>query len=684
MNREITENPLLEPGLPPFDRIEPRHALPALEHLTERYREGLAAALADERVGWEPLAGVEEELMDRLDCAWTPVAHLHSVVGGAEWGEVYARAAVKISEFHTELDQHEGRFRAYRRLRDSAARTGLSAAQQRVVDNALRDFRLSGIDLPPEAKKRYREIARELTELGTRFQQNILEASEAWTRSFESVEALAGLPPNELRQARQRAAEAGHGGWMITLDLPSFLAVMTYADDRALREEAYLAYNTRASDQGPHAGRWDNGPVIERILTLRRELAQLVGFADYAAYSLETKMVPGVREVQDFLNHLAARARPRALKELTELEDFARGQGATVPLEAWDVAYWSEKLRKARFDVSDEELRPYFPLPRALDGMVMVAGALFGLRFTPRDDVATWHPQVKVLEVRGPSDQPVAVFYLDLYARKGKRAGAWMGICRSRRLVGGQDRLPAAFLSCNFAPPTDEHPSLLSHTELTTLFHEFGHCLHHMLTRVPHPAVGGISGVEWDAVELPSQFLENWCWEQAALDRFARHVETGEPLPEALLRRMLDARHFQSGMFLVRQLEYGLTDLRLHHEFDPDDPGQIERITTEVQQQVAVIRYPAQRRMLTGFPHLFGGGYGAGYYSYLWSEQLAADAFSRFKEEGVFDRGVGADFRREILEVGGSRDALDSFVAFRGRGPRLEPLLKRYGIADAA
>ncbi len=683
MNQHATKNPLLEAGLPPFDRIEPRHALPALEHLMERYREGLAAALADERAGWDALAGVEEELMDRLECAWSPVAHLHSVVGGPEWREVYARAAVEISEFHTELDQHEGRFRAYRRLRDSEAWAGLSAAQKRVVEHTLRDFRLSGIDLPPEAKKRYREIARELTELGTRFQQNILEASEAWTRSFESEEALAGLPPNELRQARQRAAEAGHEGWMITLDLPSFLAVITYAEDRALREEAYLAYNTRASDQGPHAGKWDNGPVIERVLTLRRELAQLVGFDHYAAYSLETKMVPGVAEARAFLDHLAARAHPRARRELAELEEFASGQGAPIPLEAWDVAYWAEKLRKARFDVSDEELRPYFPLPRALDGMKTVATELFGLRFAPRADLPTWHPQVEVLEVRGADDEPLAVCYLDLYARKGKRAGAWMGTCRARRLIGGKDRLPAAFLSCNFAPPTDEHPSLLSHTELTTLFHEFGHCLHHMLTRVPHPAIGGVRGVEWDAVELPSQFLENWCWEQAALDRFARHVDTGEPLPAGLLRRMLDARHFQSGMFLVRQLEYGLTDLRLHHEFDPQDPGQVERNTSEVQQQVAVLRYPPQRRALTGFPHLFAGGYAAGYYSYLWAEQLAADAFSRFQQQGVFDRRTGADFRREILEVGGSRDALDSFVAFRGREPRLEPLLISYGIEEA-
>ncbi len=684
MSEKIENNPLLSPGLPMFDRIRPRHAMPALEHLIGQCREGIATALAAEPDGWDGLAAVEEELLDRLASAWAPVSHLHGVIGGAKWRKVYAEAALLLNEFHTELDQDESRFQAYRRLKESPAYPGLSTAQRRVVDNSLRDFHLAGIDLPPPAKVRYRELAQQLTELETRFEQNVQQASDAWSKPIESKQTLRGFPANELRAARQRAKAAGREGWLVTLDYPSYHAVLTYAEDRALREEVYREYHSRASDQGSHAGQWDNAPVIAEILERRRELARLVGFPNYAEYSFATTMVETPAEALEFLRDLAARARPRALEELAELTAFASDRGAAEPLEPWDVAYFSEQLRKQRFDISDEELRPYFPLPAALDGMMAVAGSVFGLNFAERTGVPVWHPEVRYFDVLDDSGEQVASFYLDLFARRGKRGGAWMGTCRSRIARADRVQRPVAFLNCNYAAPGEGHPSLLSHRELTTLFHEFGHCLHHMLTRVPHPAVGGIAGVEWDAVELPSQFLENWCWERTALDRFAGHFESGDALPQDLFQRMLDARHFQTGLFLVRQLEFGLTDLRLHVEFDPGDAGQIERIVGEVRDQVTVIRQPPENRSLNSFSHLFAGGYAAGYYSYLWAEQLSADAFSRFQEEGVFDRAAGGDFRREILEVGGSRDALDSFVAFRGREPRLEPLLVSYGILSEA
>nr|XP_061807098.1 oligopeptidase A-like [Nerophis lumbriciformis] len=455
---------------------------------------------------------------------------------------------------------------------------------------------------------------------------------------------------------------------------------MTYADDSALRESMYRAFSTRASDQGPHAGQWDNSSLIVEMLTLRQELAQLLGFESYAQYSLETKMAPNVDASLDFLRSLAEKALPHARRDMRELNEFAASQGAAAPLKVWDLAYWSEKLREDRFSVSDEELRPFLSLDSCLKGMLDVTTRLFGVTFSARPEIAVWHPDVRYYDVVSAQGETIAGFYMDVYARKGKRGGAWMGNCRDRYQWPSHDQLPVAYLNCNFPAPAENQPSLLNHRDLTTLFHEFGHSLHHMLTRIPYPAVGGIAGVEWDAVEQPSQFLENWCWQREALDGFARHVETGASMPGPLLERLLAARKFQAGMFLARQLEFAITDLRMHHEFDASDHGQIAQIVSEVRAEVAVVPYPRGNRFLNSFGHLFAGGYAAGYYSYLWAEQLAADAFSKFQEEGIFNAETGQQFRTEILETGGSRPAMESFVAFRGRAPAIEPLLASYGL----
>ncbi len=676
-------NPLLVyHQLPPFSEIQPSHVVPAVEALIQHCREGLAQTeTSDGAIDWDSLVGREEQLLDELSRAWQPVSHLHNVNATEAWREAYAEAVVMLTDFYTELSQDTDRYRAYQALRQSDQFDRLGPVRQRLIENTLRDFHLAGVDLPADEKQQYRELMRELTELGTRFQQNLQDATEAWDLTFEDPSALAGLPDNELEQCRDRARQVESEGYRITLDFPSYHAVLTYADDRDLREQVYRAYNTRASDQGPHAGQWDNRQILGQILELRQRLARVVGFDNYAHYSLATKMAPDPAAAEGFLRRLADMARPRARDEMQALAAYAGQQGAPLPLQAWDLPYWSEKLRKAEFDVSEDELRPYFPLPRAIEGLMAVSGELFGITFRRRDDVDVWHPDVSFFELLNADGQVQAGLYLDLYARSGKRGGAWMADCRCYlSLADGGVQKPIAFLNCNFGPATPERPSLLSHRDLTTLFHEFGHGLHHMLTRIEHPAIGGISGVEWDAVELPSQFLENWCWERAALDRFAHHIDSGDALPDALLERMLAARHFQSGMFLCRQLEFGLTDLRLHVEVDGGDPAGVERVEQQVRDQVAVVPYPPENRFLNGFAHLFSGGYAAGYYSYLWAEQLAADAFSRFQDEGVMNPETGAAFRREVLEAGGSRPALDSFVAFRGHEPRIEPLLRSYGI----
>jgi len=593
----------------------------------------------------------------------------------------YNACLPKLSVYHTELGQHQGLFRAYRRIADSPEYARLDSAQRKVIDDALRDFRLSGVTLPPEQRDRYKAIMQELTQLSARFAENVLDATQAWTRHLTDETQLAGLPDSARALARQTARQRGLDGWLLTLELPSYLPVLNYADDRDLRRELYDAYCTRASDQGPNAGQWDNGPVMERILALRHELARLLGFRDYTEYSLATKMADSPDQVLAFLADLAGRAQPQAQKELAELQEFARAQSGIEQLEAWDIGYYSEKLRQHRYHLSQEELRPYFPTTRVLPGLFAVAEKLFGIAIRPLDGVEVWHPDVRVFEIVDDAGDRRGRFYLDLYARPHKRGGAWMDGCLARRLTDEGVRPPAAYLVCNFSPPVGDDPSLLTHGEVLTLFHEFGHGLHHLLTTVNYPPVAGIHGVEWDAVELPSQFLENWCWSRDALTLLAGHYQTGEPLPEALYQRMLAARNFQAGILMVRQLEFGLFDFRLHREYDPARGGRVLEVLDAVRRQVAVIVPPAYNRFANAFTHIFAGGYAAGYYSYKWAEVLSADAFSAFEENGIFDVPTGERFRRSILEAGGSRPALASFVEFRGREPQIEPLLRLSGIA---
>ncbi len=679
-------NPLLDTvGLPPFSTIEPDHVEPAIRRILDDNRAALETLLRKEGpLSWHELVEPLEEMGDRLDRAWAPVSHLNSVMNNDALRAAYNACLPLLSEYSTDLGQNAELQRAYAAIADSADFSELDEPQKRVVTNALRDFHLAGVDLPAEKKRRYKEIASELSTLTSRFEENLLDATRAWQKPVADVVALKGLPQQDIQAAAAAAAREGVEGWLLTLEFPSYYAVVTYAEDRELRREVYAAYVTRASDQGPHAGRWDNGPVMQRILALRQELAGLVGFQSYAHYSLATKMADSPERVTGFLEDLAARAVPVARAEFAELEQFARDLFGWSEVKAWDVAFLSERLRQARYEFSQEELKPYFPLPGVLQGLFEIVHRLYGITLRELEGVDVWHPSVQFFEILDRSGASIGQFYLDLYARPHKRGGAWMGECLCRFRQGDRLQLPVAFVCANFLAPVADAPALLTHDDVQTLFHEFGHALHHLLTRIDHPSVAGINGVAWDAVELPSQFMENWCWEREALDRFARHYQTGSPLPEALLERMQAARLFHTGMFTVRQLEFALFDFRLHLMSAAPEVAGIYDLLQEVRSNVAVVPAPPFNRFPHGFSHIFAGGYAAGYYSYKWAEVLSADAYSRFEEQGIFDAQCGADFRREILEVGGSRDAMEAFIAFRGREPSIEPLLRHHGLDQTA
>ncbi|MFO0041030.1 MAG: M3 family metallopeptidase [Pseudomonadota bacterium] len=676
-------NPLLDDtDLPRFDAIEPDHVVPAVDALLAQQRAAIDALVsgAVPRT-WDGVMQPQEDLDDRLSRAWAPVSHLHSVRDTPALREAYGEALEKITDWETELGQNRDLYEAVRAVRDGAGFAALTPVQQRIVTESIRDFELSGVALEEPARSRYREIANELSKLSTEFEQALLDATDAWHLDVADAGALAGLPDSALALLRQYAQEAGTEGWRITLQHPSYVAVLTHADDRALRHTVYEAYATRASDQGPHAGRFDNAPRIERIMALRHEAAALLGFANAAEESLATKMAAESGRVLGFLRDLAARARPVAERELAGLATFARETLGLAAIEPWDVAYASEKLRIARYALAEEELKPYFPAERTIEGVFAVSERLFGVHFAARGGVPSWHPDVRYYDVLDAGGAVIAGVYLDLYARAAKRGGAWMDVCRTRRRHAGGVQQPVAFLTCNFAPPAGELPSLLTHDDVVTLFHEFGHGLHHLLTEVDYPSAAGIAGVEWDAVELPSQFMENFCWHRGTLDLFARHWRSGAPLPDDLFRRMTAARHFQAGLFLVRQLEFALFDFRLHLEYDPAQGARALPLLEEVRREVAVLHPPSWHRFPHSFSHIFAGGYGAGYYSYLWAEVLSADAFARFGEAGVLDRGTGEAFRRAVLAVGGSRPALESFIEFRGREPDPAALRRSYGLA---
>lgn len=683
----MSHNPLLASHeLPPFDEIRPEHVVPAIEKLLDDNRsaiETLVAHAEQEAPSWQSLAAPLEALNDRLAQAWSPISHLNGTMNSPALREAYQACLGKLSAYSTWLGQHEGMFRAWQALKQGPAWAELDAAQRRSVDNALRDFRLAGVALPAEQKRRYGEIKARLSELSNTFSNQLLDATQAWHKDINDAARLAGLPESALATLAANAEAKGVKGYRITLDFPSFYPVLSFADDRELRREVYTAFVTRASDHGPNAGEYDNAPVIEETLRLRHELSELLGFANYAELSLTTKMAESPQQVRDFLEDLARRAVPQAREEFVELETYAREELDLAELAPWDIGYVSEKLREARHAISQEQLRAYFPAPQAVKGLFRVVERLCGVTFEEDSQAPRYHPEVRYFRIL-EHGEPIAGFYLDLYAREGKRGGAWMDECRVRRQrEDGKLQLPVAYLTCNFTRPVGDRPALLTHDEVITLFHEFGHGLHHMLTRQTVADVSGINGVAWDAVELPSQFMENYCWEREGLDLIAGHVDSGEPLPTELLERLQAAKNFQSAMALVRQLEFSLFDLRLHHEFSTPTATDVQRLLDEVREAVSVVPKVDFNRFQNGFSHIFAGGYAAGYYSYKWAEVLSADTWSAFEEAGIFDPETGNRFRSEILEQGGARDAAELFRAFRGREPSVEPLLRHNGIRAA-
>ncbi|MEF3075085.1 oligopeptidase A [Methylobacter sp. Wu1] len=676
-------NPLLQNSvLPLFSQIKPEQVEPAIDQLLAEARAVVEQHLqATAEYTWENLVEPIEDAEDRLGKAWSPVSHMNSVVNSDALREAYNACLPKLSEYSTEMGQNERLFNAYQFIAASDAYAALDTAQQKIIQNALRDFRLSGIDLDAEKKQRYKEISQELSQLASKYEENLMDATNAWTKLIRDADDLAGLPESALAVARQTAESHNEEGWMITLQFPSYSAVMTYADNRELRREHYEAFATRASDQGPHAGLYDNGEIMKKTLALRHEKALLLGFNNYAELSLARKMAEKPDDVIGFLEDLADRSWRQARKDLVELRQFAKQHYGIGDLQPWDIGYYSEKMRQHYYQLSQEEVKAYFPITRVLPGLFAVVEKLFGLNISEITGFDSWHPDVRFFEIHDQHGQLRGQFYTDLYARPKKRGGAWMDDCVSRKKSGDRIQTPVAYLTCNFTPPAGNDPALLTHDEVTTLFHEFGHGLHHMLTQVDHLGVSGINGVEWDAVELPSQFMENWCWEKEALALISGHYQTREPLPEELFNKMLAARNFQSGMMMVRQLEFSLFDFRIHRDYDPKKGDRIYQTLEQIRDMVAVIKPPKFNRFAHSFSHIFAGGYAAGYYSYKWAEVLSSDAFSLFEEKGIFDQETGRSFLANILEKGGSENAMDLFVRFRGRKPTIDALLRHNGIA---
>ncbi|MCC8365287.1 oligopeptidase A [Xenorhabdus sp. PB61.4] len=676
-------NPLLTSSvLPKFADIKPEHVVPAVKETLANYRQVIEKILTENSAfTWDSLCQPLSEEQDKLSRMWSPVGHLNSVKNSPELREAYEQSLPLLSEFSTWLGQHKGLYQAYKSLKESEIFNSLSQPQRKSIEDTLRDFELSGIGLPEEKQKRYGEIAARMSELGSQFGNNVLDATMGWTKLITDENDLAGLPESAKAAAKAAAEAKEKEGWLLTLNMPSYLPVMAYADNRELRQEMYYAYTTRASDQGPDAGKWDNNAIMAEMLALRHELAQLLGFASYAEKSLATKMAKNPQQVLDFLNDLANRAHGQGKKELEELTNFARSHYGVDKLEAWDVTYYSEKQKQHHFSIDDEQLRPYFPEQRAVEGLFEVVRRIYGITAKERNDVETWHSDVRFFELYDEKGELRGSFYLDLYAREHKRGGAWMDDCAGRmRFASGELQKPVAYLTCNFNKPVGDKPALFTHDEVITLFHEFGHGLHHMLTEIETLDVAGINGVPWDAVEQPSQFMENWCWEPEALAFISGHYETNEPLPQEMLDNMLAAKNYQSAMFILRQLEFGLFDFRLHAEYDPEKGAQILPTLYSVKEQVSVVPSPEWNRFPNSFSHIFNGGYAAGYYSYLWADVLAADSYSRFSEEGIFNRTTGQSFLDNILSRGGSEDPMTLFVRFRGREPKLDAMLKSAGI----
>jgi oligopeptidase A len=697
------DNPLLQAttanALPSFSRIKPEHALPAMEHLLSNNRQRINQLLKDINSGttpvsWQALVTPMEAWDDDLSQAWSPISHMNSVVSSDERRDAYNACLPLLSAYSTEMGQNQDLYKAYKKLAASEEFKTLNTEQKTSIEHALRDFRLAGIALEGEKKTRYGELKQRMSELTSKFGENVMDATQAWTKVITDKTELAGLPDSALALAQQQLqqkakdSEANEAGYLFTLDFPSYFPVLTYCENRELRHEMYKAYATRASDRYSESGgdnKFDNSSVMNEILALRHELSLLLDFKNYAEYSVASKMANDPQQVIDFLIDLAEKAVPQAQQEFSELKAYAKESFNIDTLEPWDISFYAEQLRQHRYSISQELIRPYLPIDTVLKGMFETVHRLYGINIEEQTEFDTYHPDVRFFHIQ-KDGEVIAKFYFDLYARDKKRGGAWMDECRVRRtLENGALQLPVAYLVCNFSPAVDGKPALLTHDELTTLFHEFGHGLHHMLTQIKTAAVSGINGVAWDAVELPSQFMENWCWEKEALAFISGHYETGESLPDELLEKMLAAKNFQSAMIMARQLEFSLFDFRMHREYQPELNAEeqmvyISSIIADVRSQVAVVPIVEYNRFQNSFSHIFAGGYAAGYYSYKWAEVLSADAFSRFEEEGIFNTTTGQSFLTEILQKGGSEEPAVLFERFRGRAPTTDALLRHCGI----
>jgi oligopeptidase A len=672
----VNNNPLLDLGaLPDFGRIKASHARPALEKVLSENRERLAELTAQANPSFASLVVPVEELSYRLSRAFSPISHLNAVANSVEMREAYNECVPLLTEYSSELGQNAALQAGYAYVLKTEG-AALDPPQRKLLENALRDFRLAGVDLQPEQKTRYREVAQRLALLATKFSENVLDAGRAYTRCVTNSAELAGLPGNAVDRAAADAREANRPGWLFKLDQPTYMTIMASAESEQLRRDFYEAWITRASELGPSAGRFDNNAIIAEILPLRDELAKLLGFQNFADYALATRMAKSSKQVLAFLDDLARRCRPAAREEFLDLEDFAGRK-----LNAWDMAFYGERLQESRYKVSQEALRPYFPLPKVLDGLFALTQRLYGVSVKERTQVSVWHPSVRYYDLLDKDERAIAGFFLDPYSRTEKRSGAWMDECVVAKALPSGTALPVAQLICNFTAPVGAQPSQLKHAEVITLFHEFGHGLHHMLTRAAYPSIAGINGVAWDAVELPSQFMENFVWRAEVLPLISAHIDTGEPLPVDMLQRLLGTRTFNAALDTLRQIELATFDFELHANFDAKAGANVAATLAAVRQRVAVVPAAPFNRMPASFAHIFAGGYAAGYYSYKWAEVLAADAFEAFEEAGVFDAKTAARFRESILAPGGGIDAMDAFVRFRGRQPDVRPLLKQTGIA---
>jgi len=679
------ENPLLDfTGLPRFLDIKAHHVEPALDVLLSENRARIEElVLHSEQASWTNFAGPLSAISERIDRLWAIVCHINAVCDSEKFRSAYESSLKKLTVYQTEINQNHDLYIGFKRINQSAALGELDPAKRKIVTNAVRDFRLGGVELEKNERKRFGEISAELAAFSNRFEQNLLDATDGWYMDLTDENDLDGLPDSAQASAKRVAELAGVDGWRFTLQAPSYVPFMTFSHCRMLRRKMYHAYVTRASECGPNGGKWDNCTLMKQIVKLRSEQAALLGYEKYADLALVTRMATSRSAVENFLDDLVRRTAPQAKAEFEELIKFSSEEININELELWDLSYCSERMRQSRHQFSQEEVRAYFPLPRVLDGMFEVVRRLFGISVQPvSSKPQLWHPDAMFFEILDAEGATRGQFYLDLYARSNKRGGAWMGDCIGRyQKSAGDVQIPVAFLTCNFTPPLDGKPSLLTHEDLLTLFHEFGHGLHHMLTKVDEPGVAGINGVPWDAVELPSQFLENWCWESDALDLISGHFESGEKLPAQLLQKLRDTRNFQSGMQMIRQLELSMFDFRLHSD-EISETHSIQEVLNEVRRDVAVLQPPLFNRFQNSFSHIFAGGYAAGYYSYKWAEVLSADAFSRFEEQGTFDYSSGRAFLTEILEQGGVKDPMSMFVAFRGRQPSIDTLFRHLGLAQ--